>query len=70
MGHNPARKRIGPVKSATRSISKGILSNSTTDFDKIRAKRCSAMPKDKFLNQLNLVASGGITISGQGKIQI
>ena len=70
MGHNPARNGISPLKSVPRSIPEGILPNPATDSDEMRPKRCSAMPESRSCTQLKRVASGGITMSGQGKIQI
>ena len=70
MGHNDARKGIPPLKSVPRSILEGILPNSTTDSDKMMAKRRNAMPESRSCTRLKRVASGGISMSGQGKIQI
>ena len=45
MGHNPARKKIGPSRVYARSILEGISSNLMTNSDEISIKRSYAMLK-------------------------
>ena len=74
MGHNPARKGVGPSEVYARSISKGILSNSGRVPEEIMLKRCSAMSKERSLNQLERVASGGeigiVKMKAVGNVQV
>ena len=71
MGHNPARKRIGRLKSVTRSTLESITPNSMTNSDEIKAKTSYAMSKSISPNQ---VASGKeirlLKMEAQGRIQI
>lgn len=53
MGHNPARKGIGPSRVYVRSILEGVLTNSTRFSEGNESKRCFAMSKDRSLNQVS-----------------